>query len=127
VSWRSRSAEEREQLWVRQILPRTRVERRVWVLVSAGAAIAEEVAYRGAFVAFAAGVTGSLPLAIVASAVAFAVVHAPQGMSGMGYVLVIALLHHALVLFTGTLWLAIAVHFAYDVLAGLWLARRHGL
>jgi membrane protease YdiL (CAAX protease family) len=127
MSWRSRSPAERERLGVRQILPRTVAERRAWVVVSAGAALAEEVAYRGAFVAFAAAATGSLPLAIAASAAAFAAVHAPQGLSGVGYVLVIAVLHHALVLFTGTLWLAIAVHFTYDVLAGLWLAPRHGL
>ena len=127
TSWRSQSPAERERLWVRRILPRGEGERRAWVLVSAGAALAEEVAYRGAFVSFALAATGSLPAAIAASAVAFAVVHAPQGLAGVGYILVIALLHHALVLFTGTLTLAIAVHFAYDVLAGLWLARRHGL
>jgi membrane protease YdiL (CAAX protease family) len=72
-------------------------------------------------------VTGSLPVAVIASAVAFAVVHAPQGLAGVGYVLVIALLHQALVLVTGTLLLVVVVHFAYDVLAGLWLAPRHGL
>jgi membrane protease YdiL (CAAX protease family) len=127
LSWRSRSPAERERLWVRRIVPHTRLERRAWILVSAGAAIAEEVAYRGVFVAFAAAVTGSLPVAVIASAVAFAVVHAPQGLAGVGYVLVIALLHQALVLVTGTLLLAIVVHFAYDVLAGLWLAPRHGL
>lgn len=127
LSWRSRSPEERGRLWVRRILPRTRGERRAWVVVSAGAAIAEEVAYRGAFVAFAAAATGSLTVAVVAAAVAFAAVHAPQGFAGVGYVFVIALLQHALVWFTGTLLLAIVVHFAYDVLAGLWLARRHGL
>jgi membrane protease YdiL (CAAX protease family) len=127
MSWRSHSPAERDRLWVRQILPRSAAERRAWVLVSAGAALAEEVAYRGAFVSFALAATGSLPVAIAASAVAFAAVHAPQGLSGVGYVFVIALLHHALVLFTGTLVLAIAVHFVYDVLAGLWLARRHGL
>jgi membrane protease YdiL (CAAX protease family) len=127
LSWRSRSAAERERLWVRRILPQTPAERRMWVAVSAGAAIAEEVAYRGVFVALATSVTGSLPLAVIASAVAFAAVHAPQGLAGVGYVLVIALLHQALVLVTGTLVLAIVVHFAYDVLAGLWLAKRHGL
>ena len=126
-SWRSRSPAERERLWVRQILPRTTGERRAWVALSAGAALAEEVAYRGAFVSFALAATGSLPLAIGASAVTFAAVHAPQGLSGVGYVLVIALLHNALALFTGGLLLPIAVHFVYDVLAGLWLAKRHGV
>jgi hypothetical protein len=125
--WRTRSPAERDRLWVRQILPRTRAERGAWVLVSAGAALAEEVAYRGLFVVFAAAATGSLPIAAAASAVAFAAVHAPQGLAGVGYVFVIALLHQALVFVTGTLVLAVAVHFAYDVLAGLWLARRHGL
>jgi membrane protease YdiL (CAAX protease family) len=127
LSWRSRSAVERERLWVRRILPHTPSERRLWLLVAAGAAVAEEVAYRGAFVALVAAVTGSLPLAVIASAVAFAAVHAPQGFAGVGYVFVIALLHQALVLATGTLLLAIVVHFTYDVLAGLWLAKRHGL
>jgi uncharacterized protein len=108
-------------------VPHTRAERRMWILVSAGASVAEEVAYRGVFIAFAAAVTGSIPVAVVASGAAFAAVHAPQGLAGIGYVFVIALLHQALVLATGTLLLAIVVHFAYDVLAGLWLARRHGL
>jgi membrane protease YdiL (CAAX protease family) len=127
LSWRSRSPAERERLWVRRILPHTSAERRMWVVVSAGAAIAEEVAYRGVFVALATSATGNLAAAIIASAAAFAAVHAPQGFAGVGYVLVIALVHQALVLLTGTLLLAIAVHFAYDVIAGLWLARRHGL
>ena len=127
MSWRFRSAAERERLWVRRILPHTPSERRAWVLVSAGAAIAEEVAYRGVFVAIVAGLTGSLTTAVVTSAVAFALVHAPQGVAGVAYVFVIALIHQALVMATGTLVLAIVVHFAYDVLAGLWLARRHGL
>jgi membrane protease YdiL (CAAX protease family) len=127
LSWRSRSPADRERLWVRRILPRTRAERRMWVVVSAGAAIAEEIAYRGVFVALAAAATGSHAAAVIASALAFAVVHAPQGLAGIGYVFVIALLHQALVLVSGTLLLAIVVHFAYDVLAGLWLARRHGL
>lgn len=127
LSWRSRSPAERERLWVRRILPHTRPERRAWIFVSAAAAIAEEVAYRGVFVALVATVTGSVPMAVIASAISFAVVHAPQGFAGIGYVFVIALIHQALVLMTGTLLLAIAAHFAYDVLAGLWLARRHGL
>lgn len=127
LSWRSRTVAERERLWVRRILPHTRSERRAWILVSAGAAVAEEVAYRGVFVALAAAATGSLPIGVILSAIAFAVVHAPQGLAGIGYVFVIALVHQAIVLVTGTLALAIVVHFAYDVLAGLWLARRHGL
>jgi membrane protease YdiL (CAAX protease family) len=127
LSWRSRSAHERERLWVRRILPHTPSERRAWVLVSAGAAIAEEVAYRGVFVAVATAATGSVAIAVITSAIAFAIVHAPQGLAGVGYVFVIALVHQALVLVTGTLLLAIVVHFAYDVLAGLWLAKRHGL
>jgi membrane protease YdiL (CAAX protease family) len=127
LSWRSQSPAERHRLWVRRIVPRTGAEHRMWIVVSAGAAVAEEVAYRGVFVALAAAATGGLPLAVIASAVAFAAVHAPQGAAGVGYVFVIALLHQALVLLTGTLLLAIGVHFAYDVLAGLWLAKRHGL
>ena len=122
--WRSRSPAERDRLWVLRILPRTAAERRAWVLVSAGAAIAEEVAYRGAFVLFATVATGSLPVAVVASALAFAAVHAPQGAVSVAYVFVLALLHQAVVLFTETLVLAIAVHFAYDVVAGLWLGPR---
>jgi membrane protease YdiL (CAAX protease family) len=127
LSWRTRAPADRERLWVRRILPHTTAERRMWAAVAAGAAIAEEVAYRGAFVAFATAATGSMGTAVLASAIAFALVHAPQGFAGIGYVFVIALLHQVLVIYTGTLVLAIAVHFAYDVIAGLWLARRHGL
>jgi membrane protease YdiL (CAAX protease family) len=127
ASWRARSPEDRARLWVRHILPQTPTERRWWIVVSAGAALAEEVAYRGAFYLFVLAATGSAVVAIAASAIAFAIVHAPQGLAGVGYVFVIALLHQALVLATGTLLLGIAVHFVYDVLAGLWLSRRHGL
>jgi membrane protease YdiL (CAAX protease family) len=124
LSWRARSPEARERLWVRRIVPHTRAERQLWILVSAGAAVAEEVAYRGVFVALAAAATGSVPIAATLSAIAFALVHAPQGLAGVGYVFVIALLHQGLVMATDTLLLAMLVHFAYDVLAGLWLAQR---
>jgi len=127
LSWRVRSPAARERLWIRRIVPQTYSERRMWIVVSGGAAVAEEIAYRGVFVACAAAATASGPAAVIASAIAFAATHAPQGYAGVSYVFVIALLHQALVLVTGTLLPAIVVHFLYDVLAGLWLARRHGL
>lgn len=119
-----RSEEERRALMVYRLAPRTPVEWIVWSLLALVASVTEEIAYRGVGVAILHFWTGSLAAAIVVCAAAFAVAHALQGWKSGAVILVMALLFHALVLFTGTLVLAMLAHLVYDVVAAIGIARR---
>ena len=67
---------------------------------------------------------GSLYPAAFLSAMAFGVAHAVQGAKSMAITFVVALFFQAIVQLTGTLVIAMAVHAAYDIAAGLMLKRR---
>jgi membrane protease YdiL (CAAX protease family) len=124
-----RSADERQRMWVLGFVPRTWREAVPYTLLTAIASLSEELTYRGVVFALLALLTGSLLAAAVLSGVAFAAAHAPQGAKSMGVIFVIALIKQALVVVTHTLWIAIAVHFTYDVMAAMRLAplaRRTG-
>jgi len=59
----------------------------------------------------------------------FAVAHAVQGFKAIPLIAAIALVFHGLVLLTGSLYVAMAVHFLYDAIAGFTyakLAARYG-
>lgn len=90
-----------------------------WLVVSLFAAVAEEIAYRGVLFLMLLNITGNWWPAALICALVFAVSHANQGWMGMATVGVIALCLQALVLFTGALYLPMAVHFTYDLLAGV--------
>jgi membrane protease YdiL (CAAX protease family) len=125
-AWR-RQVERRER-FVALVAPRTALERALWIGVSVGAGVGEEIAYRGVFVAILAPALG-LPAAVGLAALAFALGHLAQGWRAGPVVLAFALGFHALVLATGTLVVAIVVHIAYDIVAGLTygrLAERYG-
>ena len=124
LSWRLRSPEERRQLWVRHLLPRTGPQWGLWLLVSIAAGISEETAYRGVMVVLLGSLTASFVVAALLSAVVFALVHYPQGGKSMALVFAIALVMQALVSVTGTLYVAMGVHAAYDITAGVRAARR---
>jgi membrane protease YdiL (CAAX protease family) len=124
LSWRMRSAEERRQMWVRHLLPRTPAQWGLWLLVSIAAGISEETAYRGVVVVLLGSLTASFVLAVLLSAAVFALVHYPQGGKSMALVFAIALVMQALVSVTGTLYVAMGVHAAYDITAGMRAARR---
>jgi membrane protease YdiL (CAAX protease family) len=110
------------------VAPRSRAERALWVAISLVAGTGEEIAYRAVFFAIAASWVG-VPAAVVVSSGAFALAHLAQGWQAAPIVFVFALGFHLLVLAGGSLWVAMAVHVAYDLLAGLaygWLADRYG-
>jgi membrane protease YdiL (CAAX protease family) len=123
VARRMLSEEERRRLAVYRLAPRSAVEWAAWSLVAILAAVAEEIAYRGVGVAVIGYSTGSLSLAIVVCAAAFAVAHALQGVKSAVVIFAFALVMHALVLVTGTLLLAMGVHLVYDVIAAASIAR----
>jgi len=89
----------------------------LWLLLSLAAGIAEETAYRGVLVVILSSLTASFLVATVLSAVAFAIVHYPQGKKTMGWVFVLGLVMQAVVAATGTLFVAMGVHAVYDVTA----------
>lgn len=123
VSWRLRSVEERRELWVRHLLPRTPGQWALWLLVSVAAGISEETAYRGVMVVLLGSLTASFVIAALLSAVVFALVHYPQGGKSMVLVFATALVMQLLVSVTGTLYVAMGVHAAYDITAGMRAAR----
>jgi len=120
---RLRTEEERRTMAVHRLAPRSASEWAAWSVVAVAAAVAEEIAYRGVGVAVLQDWSGSLGLAILVSATAFAVAHALQGWKSAVVIFGFALVMHALVLATGTLLFAMAVHLIYDVVAALAIAR----
>ena len=123
ISRAIRSEEERRALMVYRLAPRSRGEWLLLGVVALVASVTEEIAYRGVGVAILRYATGSLAAAVLACAAAFAVAHALQGWKSGLVIFVMALVFHGLVLFTGTLLLAMLVHLVYDVVAGILIAR----
>lgn len=120
----SRSPEERKRLWVRQIIPRTPMERAVWILSSAVAGITEETIFRGVFYVLVASLTGSIIAGAVISAFVFAIAHYRQGRKSMLLIGLFALFFQWLVVTTGSLVPAMVVHGLYDVIRGLLAGHR---
>lgn len=119
--WR-RSIEDLKPTW-RLFAPTNARERRMWVALSLSAGLAEEWVWRGVLPALITEVTGSLPAAIAISIASFAVAHAIQGPRSMLAIAGIAAAFHMLVLISGSLYVAMVVHFVYDVIAGFTYER----
>ena len=110
-------------------MPLTRDERMFWLLVSLLAGFSEELTWRGVQTVLLQRITGVPMIAILVSVVMFGAAHAVQGARGAVLVTMIALVFHGLVIVTGSLYVAMAVHFLYDAVAGLTyakLARQYG-
>lgn len=119
--WR-RSVEEHKPTW-RLFAPATKRERSMWVALSLSAGIGEELVWRGVLPALLAAVTGSFALGVGLSVASFALAHAIQGLRSVLAIAAIALAFHALVFISGSLYVAMLVHFVYDVIAGFTYAR----
>lgn len=118
-----RNEQERRNLSVYAISPRTAKERQLRTLTVLITAIAEEAAYRGVAVQILWYMFGSIWPAVTIASIAFSLAHAMQGFKSMLIILGFALVAHALVQFTGTLVYAIIVHVAYDLVAGVLISR----
>jgi membrane protease YdiL (CAAX protease family) len=100
-------------------LPETPLEMKYWTLISVLAGIDEECAYRGVAFSLLTLMTGSATIAIVVCIVTFGVAHMSQGWRGAVGAGMLAALFHLMVAATGSLYLAIAFHVAYDFLLGI--------
>ncbi|HUO84691.1 MAG TPA: CPBP family intramembrane glutamic endopeptidase [Thermoanaerobaculia bacterium] len=121
VSLPRMSKERRTRL--EQIVPRTRSERMLWLAVSTAAAFNEEITYRGVMPALLLLMIDPWWVAAVVSSILFGLAHLVQGFTSTLIIMVFGFAFHLLVLFTGTLWIAIAVHLLYDLIAGYSLGR----
>lgn len=120
VNRRIHSEAERGKMAIDALLPRNRTEWAFFLVIAAVAGIAEETAYRGVGMFILTDLLGNPWIAAPILAVAFGLAHRVQGWKSVGVIVVMALLMHALVQFTGALVVAMAVHALYDIGAGLW-------
>jgi membrane protease YdiL (CAAX protease family) len=124
-----REAVERRERRAYLTMPRTPVERVVWVAVSITAGIGEEVAYRAVLFALLLRILGGPLPAALAGAACFGLAHLVQGWKSAAIVAGVALILQWFVWVTGGLAGAIVVHAVYDVVAGLaygWYGERFG-
>jgi membrane protease YdiL (CAAX protease family) len=103
--------------------PRGALEHTLWASIALLAGIGEEITYRGVMYALLWRLTGSAAVAVAIGALVFGASHMLQGWRSSLVIVGFALAFQAIVLITGTLYVAMAVHCLYDVIAGLSYAR----
>jgi membrane protease YdiL (CAAX protease family) len=108
---------------VQLFMPGTPAERASWIVVSVLAGVGEEITWRAVQPALLAAAIGSPTAGILLAAVNFGVSHLVQGWKSAAIIVVFALGFQALVWLSGSLYLAMAVHLAYDITAGLTYGR----
>jgi membrane protease YdiL (CAAX protease family) len=114
--WKYKVTHSREDVFRR--VPQATGEMGWWFAVSVTAGLAEEFAYRGVlFGVLVRGIPNWWAAALLC-ALSFALAHAIQGWSGVAIIFVMSIIFQGVVLFTGTLYVAMAVHALYDILAG---------
>jgi membrane protease YdiL (CAAX protease family) len=116
---RWRRAVERRAPIVRLFMPRDAGERLWWIAVSLLAGIGEEITWRGVQTQLLVPVVGVYAVAALLSAISFGGAHFVQGWRSVLVIIVFALGFQAVVWASGSLFVAMAVHVAYDVTAGL--------
>jgi membrane protease YdiL (CAAX protease family) len=125
--------------WTNAVLERKRVimlfmplnagERVFWIVSSALAGFGEELTWRGVQTALLTRLLGNFVAACAVCVLMFAVAHAIQGWTSTIAIGVFAAAFHALVWLSGSLYVAMIVHFLYDLVAGFayaHLARKLG-
>jgi membrane protease YdiL (CAAX protease family) len=108
---------------LRELMPRTGEEKRVFALLSVAAGFGEEIAYRGYAIPVLAplvGVGGAAAL----SSVVFGALHGYQGWLGTARTAAMGGFLAWGFLASGSLWPAIAAHTAIDLVAGIVLGEK---
>jgi membrane protease YdiL (CAAX protease family) len=121
LRWASRSDAAKQRLY--DILPHNSGEMVPYVVICIVAGIAEEFIYRGVMTELAQRLIGIAIVTTIVIATSFAAAHAMQGLRSMAGIFVIALACHALVWLAQSLIPVMAVHFAYDLTAGILIPR----
>jgi membrane protease YdiL (CAAX protease family) len=119
--WR-RAVEQRTPVGARVLhlcMPANGAERVWWIAVSVLAGISEEISWRGVQTALLGNLTGHLWIAAIICSLLFGLAHMVQGWKSSAIIVFFALGFHALVWLSGSLYVAMVVHIAYDITAGL--------
>jgi len=115
--WR-RNVEKRE--WkIYYFMPRTSREKALWAGVSLFAGFSEEIVYRGVMFSLLWTLLDSPMAAALIVAVVFSFSHFMQGWKSMLLIFAIALGFQTIYYLTGSLFPGMAVHFLYDLTAGM--------
>jgi len=115
--WR-RNVEQRE--WkIYYFMPRTPREKMLWAVVSLFAGFSEEIVYRGVMFSLLWILLDSPLAAALIAAVVFSFSHFMQGWMSMLVIFAIALSFQTIYYLTGSLFPGMAVHFLYDLTAGM--------
>ena len=122
VAWKKMNAERKRR--ARRLLPENPQHLRYWIPISFLAGIGEEIAFRGVAFTVLRNISGSTMFAVMVCVLAFGLAHMMQGWRGVLGTGVIALVMHWIVYATGGLYLAIAVHVAYDLIIGFIAMRQ---
>jgi membrane protease YdiL (CAAX protease family) len=120
---RWRAAVESRSPGVDLFMPTSGVERAWWLSVSVLAGISEEITWRCVQVALLTQLIGDYRIAAAASAVSFACAHWVQGPRSVAVILLFAGGFQGLVWLAGSIYVAIVVHIAYDITAGIAYGR----
>ncbi len=120
---RWRRAVERGARIVHLFMPANASERVWWIVVAVLAGLSEEITWRGVQAGLAHSLTGNVAIAVLLCSITFGVAHMIQGWKSAGVIVVFALGFHALVLLSGSLYVAMAVHVIYDIIAGISYGR----
>lgn len=121
-AWRKQSPEHLRRL--KAFLPEDRSDLGLWAVVSLLAGVAEEYAYRGLLYQLMLRESGSWAIAMLVSAAAFGGAHLGQGRRAALMVMGMGLVFQLSVFLTGTLYVAMGVHFLYDLLIGIFAMRQ---
>jgi uncharacterized protein len=116
---RWRRAVERRARVVHLFMPSNGRERAWWIVVAVLAGISEEITWRGVQPVLLAAVLGSPLVAVLVVAGTFGFTHIVQGWKSAAIIVLSALGFQTIVCLSGSLYLAMLVHLAYDITAGL--------
>lgn len=120
VSWAvTRWTPLEETSLVRQLLPRTRLEKTAFVAVSLIAGLCEELAFRGYAITVLSDALGGPWPAVAFTSVLFGALHAYQGPLGIARTALLGAVFGASFVLSGSLWPAIVVHAAIDIAVGM--------
>ena len=120
---RWRRAVERGARVVHLFMPATASERAWWIVVAILAGISEEITWRGVQMGLAYRVFGNAGIAVLLCAISFGLGHIIQGWKSATGISIFALAFHLLVWLSGSLYVAMAAHVAYDIAAGVSYGR----
>ena len=114
--WR-KAVQEKKRI-VALFMPTDHFERMLWIASAALAGFGEEITWRGVQTALLNRLAGNLLVAIFIAIVMFALAHAVQGWQSVAVITIFSAGFHAIVWLSGSLYVAMAVHFLYDLVAG---------